>query len=100
MPAARREGGYLSCNVATDISALGSCIFQIGIGKKPYKGLDDDDVEKRFANGEYPGLKGILFAEVIRKCWYSEFESAEAVMQALSMEARNIESDLLSKALQ
>ena len=27
MPAARREGGDLSCNVATDIFALGSCIF-------------------------------------------------------------------------
>ena len=68
MPAARREGGDLSCNVATDIFALGLCIFQIATGKKPYEDLENDDVEKKFADREYPGLEGILFAEVIRKC--------------------------------
>ncbi|KAI5866054.1 kinase-like domain-containing protein [Durotheca rogersii] len=101
MPADWREHSELPCNVTTDIFALGSCIFQIATGKKPYEGLEDDDIEKKFASWEFPGLEGILFAEVIRKCWFSEFESAEAVLQALSMEVRDIlgDSEFPSKAL-
>jgi serine/threonine protein kinase len=93
LPADWREDDKLGCNTTTDIFALGSCIFQIATGKKPCEGLEDDDVEKRFADQAFPDLDGILFAEVIRKCWFCEFETADMVLLALSEEARDVLGD-------
>lgn len=72
------------CNVTTDIFALGSCIFQIATGKQPYHELEDKEVEEKFKVQEFPPLDGVLFADVIRKCWLSYFESAQTVLDALT----------------
>lgn len=90
MPAERRKHGELGCDIMTDLFALGSCIFHIATGEKPYEGLTDNDIEEKFAKREFPGLEGVMFGDVIRKCWLSELESAEAVLEALSAEARDV----------
>ncbi|OAA54775.1 Protein kinase-like domain protein [Niveomyces insectorum RCEF 264] len=89
LPAAWRDKDELGCNAATDLFALGSCIFQIATGRQPYDGMEDGDVEKKFASREFPSLDGVLFAGVVRRCWLSELESAEAVLDALTLEAKN-----------
>lgn len=94
LPADQREGGErLACSTSSDVFALGSCVFQIATGRMPYEEFEVEDVEDKFAKGEFPGLGGVLFAEVIRRCWVCEFESAEAVVQALSAEARDVLGD-------
>lgn len=83
LPAAWRESDAIGCSVETDLFALGSCIFHIATGKMPYHGMEDKEIENKFAEKAYPSLDGVLFADVVRKCWQGEFESAEAVQRAL-----------------
>lgn len=101
LPAERRRGGEMWCDETTDLFALGSTIFQIATGKRPYEGLEEEDVERRFAEGTFPGLERVLFGGVIRKCWDCEFESAEAVLQAIGTEAEDLLGDpeFVSRAL-
>ena len=77
----------LGCNIKSELFALGSCIFQIVTGNKPYEGLDDKDIEDKFEEQVFPELRDMLFADAIRKCWFCEFESAAEMLDALSAEA-------------
>lgn len=93
LPAEWREHGDIRCNTVTDLFALASCIFQIVTGRKPYDGLMDEDVEAKFAKGEFPNLEGVFFAGIIYGCWSTEFDSAEEVLDLLMTEARTIFGD-------
>lgn len=92
LPGDFRDVG-MGCNVKSDLFALGSCIFQIVTGNEPYQGLEDKDIEDKFEEQVFPELGNMLFAEVIRKCWFCEFESADEVLQALSVKAQGILGD-------
>lgn len=83
MPAKWRDTDKLGCSVETDLFALGSCIFHMSTGKIPYQGMRDEDIESKFARNEFPPLEGVLFSQVVARCWLGEFESAEAVLGAL-----------------
>jgi hypothetical protein len=63
--------------------ALGSAIYEIVAWKKPFAELSDGEVAKRFGCEDFPDLKNVLCADVIRKCWNEEYETAEDVMLAL-----------------
>lgn len=101
LPAERRRGGELWCDETTDLFALGSTIYQIATGEKPYEGLGEEDVERNFAEGTLPELERVLFGRVIRKCWDYEFESEAAVLHALGTEAEDLlgDSEFVSRAL-
>ena len=92
LPGNFRDVG-IGCNVKSDLFALGSCIFQIVTGNEPNQGLEDKDIEDKFEEQVFPEMGNMLFAEVIRKCWFCEFESAEEVLRALSVEAQYILRD-------
>lgn len=66
-----------------ELFALGSAIYEIMAWEKPYEGLEDDDIEKKYAAEEFPSLHGIVAGSVIRMCWNEEFESADDVTVAL-----------------
>lgn len=77
------DNDEIGCTVVSDLFSLGSTLYQIATGKQAYEGLYEDAIEERFARGEFPALEGLLFADVIRKCWHCEFHSAREVLQAL-----------------
>ncbi|CAK7213335.1 hypothetical protein SCUCBS95973_001769 [Sporothrix curviconia] len=93
--------------VATDCFALGSSIYHIVPGFRPYDALADDDVDTRFERGEFPDLSGqtpehapkpddtigmsprtgrLLFADIIDKCWHGTAVSAAAILADLQRE--------------
>lgn len=78
----------MPCSTTTDLFALGSSIYQIVTGRQPYEELEDDEVEARFARKEFPPLEGVACKTIIEKCWLCEFESAQAVLDALQAETR------------
>jgi serine/threonine protein kinase len=75
-----------ACSVPTDLFALGSSIYQIVTGKAPYADIASREVEARYTKKEFPPVNGILFGDVIRKCWMCEFESAAEVLKSLTAE--------------
>ncbi|CAK7226504.1 hypothetical protein SCUCBS95973_006222 [Sporothrix curviconia] len=95
------------CNTKTECFALGSSIYHIVTGSRPYDMLPDDEVDARYGRGEFPDLSGqttehvpkdgdttgvspatgqLLFTETIRRCWHGEWDSAADVFAALQSE--------------
>jgi serine/threonine protein kinase len=82
-----------SASVKTDIFALGSTIYHIVTGHRPFPELNTIDDEAEFLNryqaGHFPPLEAKLGGEVILKCWEGGYDSAmEIVKELVSLEAR------------
>lgn len=78
----------MPCSVTTDLFALGSSLYQIMTRKQPYEDLPDEEVESKFARKDFPSVDGIPYGDTIRTCWFCEFETAEAVLNALKTEMK------------
>ncbi|KIH93342.1 hypothetical protein SPBR_04287 [Sporothrix brasiliensis 5110] len=100
--------------VDTECFALGSSIYHIVTGVRPYDRVPDEEVEDLYARQEFPDLYGealkdeplkgstgnttpdtigtspvtgmLLFADAIRKCWYGEFATSAEILDALKSE--------------
>jgi len=63
--------------VLSDPFALGSPIYEIFLGKKPYEGMEDEEVQRLFSEKIFPVLDRVgdpQWENVIRKCWRCEYE--------------------------
>jgi serine/threonine protein kinase len=64
--------------VQTDLFALGSLIYEISTGLRPYDEIpdsDDEEVQKRYAAQIFPCLDGFKYREIISKCWSFRYAS-------------------------
>jgi serine/threonine protein kinase len=76
----RMPGLERATTVAEDLFALGSTIYFIATGHEPWEEVvDEDEVEKLYADGVFPDLSGVLFADVIALCWRQEVDSAKTI---------------------
>ncbi|KAG7144087.1 serine/threonine-protein kinase like [Verticillium longisporum] len=71
---------------ADDIFALGSVMYFIVTGEEPYSNLDDEEVERRFQNRDFPASSHLCCGTVIQNCWLGHFVAAKQVVQALVCE--------------
>lgn len=69
--------------VKRELFALGSAIYEISAWERPFQGLEDEEVETRYAREEFPSLVGNIAGPVIQKCWNEDFESANEALEAL-----------------
>ncbi|KAJ5081525.1 kinase-like protein [Penicillium alfredii] len=73
-----------SNSVQSDLFALGSTIYEILLGKKPYEGAEEDDIQRYFSQGVFPTLEEIRnwqWENVIRKCWKCEYDCASDILK-------------------
>lgn len=70
---------------ADDIFALGSVMYTIMAGHEPYADMDEDDVEKEFAEGRFPPVSDFICGDAIQGCWDLRFETAQAVVDCLTI---------------
>ncbi|KAI1499571.1 kinase-like protein [Biscogniauxia marginata] len=75
---------------ADDIFALGSVMYFIMAGEEPCSDLDDEEVEHRFENRDFPASGHLCCGTVIQDCWHDRFTATEQIVQALVCEARLI----------
>lgn len=71
-------------SVQSDLFALGSTIYEILLGKKPYEGAEEDDIHRYFSQGVFPTLEEIRdwqWENVIRKCWKCEYNCASDILK-------------------
>ncbi|KAI9747832.1 MAG: hypothetical protein M4579_007377 [Chaenotheca gracillima] len=66
-----------------ELFALGSAIYEILAWGRPFDGLDDDEVERKFAAEEFPDSSHLAARDIIQDCWNEKFESAKDVEDAL-----------------
>ncbi|KAK8153689.1 putative serine-threonine protein kinase [Phyllosticta citrichinensis] len=69
--------------IKRELFALGCGIYEIMAWKKPFGEKTDDEAREAYERGELPAISDVPCADVIRKCWNEEFESAEDVAVAL-----------------
>ncbi|PNH33111.1 hypothetical protein VD0002_g5388 [Verticillium dahliae] len=55
-------------------------------GEEPYSNLDDEEVERRFQNRDFPASSHLCCGTVIQNCWLGHFVAAKQVVQALVCE--------------
>ncbi|KAI6082692.1 kinase-like domain-containing protein [Hypoxylon rubiginosum] len=71
-----------TATIKEDLFALGSTIYFIATGHEPYNELDDEDeVGKLYADGIFPDLGDVPFAEAIELCWKQRAESTQRVVE-------------------
>ncbi|KAI9837188.1 MAG: hypothetical protein M1837_003090 [Sclerophora amabilis] len=66
-----------------ELFAFGCAIYEIMAWKKPFGELSMEEVEKAYAREEFPDTSDLFAADIIRRCWNEEFESAQEVEVAL-----------------
>ncbi len=66
-----------------ELFALGSAIYEIMAWTLLCEGLDDDEIEERYAEEKFPSLEGIPASDIIEMCWYEKYESVDEVVEAL-----------------
>lgn len=71
--------------IKEDLFALGSTVYFIITGFEPFHELGDNDneVQERYREGQFPDLAGVPFGEVIALCWRQEAKSAKMVLDLL-----------------
>ncbi|OGM45012.1 hypothetical protein ABOM_005771 [Aspergillus bombycis] len=70
--------------VQSDIFALGSTIYEILVGHKPYEGLEDEKIQQLYSNKTFPSLDEIRvvpWRTVILKCWMSEYKVTSDILK-------------------
>ena len=77
------RSGEDDSTVRTDLFALGSVLYEIMTGMQPYLDLEDDVVEAKFRQEEFPGVDSIVCGRIILQCWESTVDSADDVRRAL-----------------
>ncbi|OAA61938.1 Protein kinase-like domain protein [Niveomyces insectorum RCEF 264] len=75
------------CDVRTDRFALGTTIYYIVTGERPFAPLDpvddEDEIQRRFKAKEYPDLEAERGGDVVRKCWSGDYAATDDVVRDL-----------------
>ncbi|KAF1961763.1 kinase-like protein [Byssothecium circinans] len=66
--------------VESDLFALGSTLYELLAGQRPYNGLNDDSIETCFRIGKFPNTDGLLLGDIIIGCWERKFSSAKDIL--------------------
>ena len=61
-------------NKRSEMFALGSLLYEINSGNKPFEELSDDEVQLRFSNRDFPDdITSLQLSPIILSCWSLEF---------------------------
>lgn len=54
-------------------------------GQLPFPGLDptedEDEIQRRFREGEFSALESISAGSVVRKCWLEDYSTASEIVE-------------------
>jgi len=71
----------------TELFALGSTVYEIMTGLKPYKDLPDHEVSAAFSEGRYPDLEPVsAFKNTIMRCWSQSYATVDEGLQDVKSE--------------
>ncbi|KAH8710112.1 kinase-like domain-containing protein [Phaeosphaeriaceae sp. PMI808] len=82
----------------TELFALGSTIYEIMTGSKPYKDLPDHAVSAAFSEGGFPDLESVsAFRNTILRCWRQSYATAEEALRDVKLEVATIKEPRISR---
>lgn len=69
--------------VGSDLFALGSSLYELVTGSRPYNGEEDDVIESNFSRQVFPSVQPLLMGNIIMGCWTGQYTSAEQILDRL-----------------
>ncbi|KAH6723503.1 kinase-like domain-containing protein [Leptodontidium sp. MPI-SDFR-AT-0119] len=66
-----------------ELFSLGSAIYEITAWKRPFPELSDDQIDDKYARGEFPPLDGNDARHIIWNCWAETYATAQEVAHDL-----------------
>jgi serine/threonine protein kinase len=71
----------------TERFALGSTVYEVMTGSKPYKDLPDHEVSPAFSEGRYPDLRSLpAFRNAILGCWRQSYATVDDALRDIKLE--------------
>jgi hypothetical protein len=73
-------------NIKDNIFVLGTILYKISTGNKPYKEKSDKEIISLFRSQDYSDLKELLLpgiGNIIRNCWLEYYSSTEQIIYKL-----------------
>lgn len=70
--------------VQSDLFALGSTVYELLLGEKPYEGMEDEEIQRLFSDKVFPTLDGIRdqqWRNIIQKCWTCQYSRASDILE-------------------
>ncbi|KAJ5946403.1 kinase-like protein [Penicillium verhagenii] len=77
--------------VQSDLFALGSTMYEILLGKSPYDGIPEDEIQRLFATKSFPSLDNIQSPQwrcVILNCWSCKYHCASEIFDDIPLVSR------------
>jgi serine/threonine protein kinase len=84
------ENEYRQPTMRSEIHSLGSTIYEVIAGRKPFCSTQDQgrEIEILMRQGRYPDVKTLPLGDVIVKCWNGFFDSALLVAEEISSSSK------------
>lgn len=84
----------------SEVFALGSCLYEVITGRKPYSELSDMEIEAAYSKEQYPDVTGLeACGEVIKKCWARKYDNVADILQEIRAESEGIALSLSSPTI-
>ena len=64
-------------NVATEIFALGTTLFEMSTAEPPYPRMNSatGEIQRLYASGTFPNVEHLMLGTIIKKCWRGSYEN-------------------------
>jgi serine/threonine protein kinase len=75
--------GTVQGSMEGEVFSIGSLLYEIVTGRKPYSDLSDEEIEDLFRQGKFPPTSTLVLGSIIEGCWMGRYCSAEEVKAGL-----------------
>lgn len=75
----------------SEVFALGSCLYEVMAGFKPYPELEHHEIESAYARGEFPDVASLnACSRIITKCWERKYERVADILDEVRAEVEGM----------
>jgi serine/threonine protein kinase len=75
-------------SIKSEVFAVGSTLYEIMTGSKPYKELSDQQIRNAYRQGNFPSLTSLAaFSNVISKCWNQRYATVDELLEDVKAES-------------
>jgi serine/threonine protein kinase len=67
--------------IRSDLFALGSTLYEVMTGTRPYEGREDDNIVQLYRKRLFPDVTGVIYGHVILDLWLGRFKSAATALE-------------------